>query len=365
MEEKVLTPENRIEEEPKLAKAQRRKKWFAVRLIAFVLTALIVLTYTIYVFTPKYAYGICSLFNFYSVPKDTIDVLAVGTSLTYTDLNTNILWNEYGIACYDLATAEQPYWSTYYYLKEALKTCTPKVVLLDMKAITYLDDKVDRMRTVLCSYGILNPISRLENIAQCCEPEDFWGYALAFPQIHSNYVGLKASDFVTPPNNGNRGSSWKGYIEKNEVAEHDAPSIDFSFKTPSYVNEHELEYFEKILQLCNEKNVTLMLIGYPNADYKHDHLYYCKAFEVAETYGVTGINYNLPENSVGIDYATECADWQHLNVKGSVKFTRAVGEDLKELFDLEDHRWDSKYASYDECAEIWFTKYPAYEKTLY
>ena len=339
---------------------KKHRRWFWARLVIFCAITLMILTFVIYILTPKYQYGICSLFNYYFTDKETIDVLAVGTSLTYTDLNTNILWTEYGIACYDLATAEQPYWSTYYYLKEALKTLKPKVVLLDLKAMTYLEDKVDRTRTVLCSFGLLNPVSRLKCIYECIEPEEFLGYALAFPQIHTNYVAFTWEMAKWPPTNNGRGGSWKGYIEKDEWAEHDAPAINFAFATANYVNEHEQEYFEKILQLCIDEGVTVMLIGYPNADYKHDHLYYCSGFQIAEKYGITGINYNLPEHSANINYKTECADWQHLNVAGSVKFTRVVAQDLLKYFELEDHRGDPAYASYDECAELWYSKYPQF-----
>ncbi|MCF0229368.1 MAG: QueT transporter family protein [Parasporobacterium sp.] len=352
-------------EKPKKTREERRKRRFWLRLAGFIAAMLIILTYALFVLTPKYIYGICSMYNYYSVPAGTVDVLAVGTSLTYTNLNTNILWNEYGIACYDLATAEQPFWSTYAYLKEALRVQKPKLVLLDIKAMTYLDDKVDRTRTVLCSYGILNPITRLQTIYECVEPEDFISFALGFPQVHTNYYKIKTSDFDVPPKYGNRGSSWKGYVEKDETAAHDTPNINFEFKTPNYVNEHEMEFFEKILQLCIDNDVEVILIGYPNADYKHDHLYYCKAFEIAEQYGITGINYNLPENRPPIDYQTECADWQHLNISGSVKFTRDLGEDLKEMYDLEDHRGDPAFASYDECAKLWFDRYPGYKTPLY
>ena len=138
----------------------RRRRWFWLRLIVFAAIAMMLLTYGIYVLTPKYPYGICSLLQYYRTDPETVDVLAVGSSLTYTDLNTNILWAEYGISCFDLASAEQPYWSTYYYLLEALRYHKPKVVLLDLKAITYQEDKVSRNRTVLCSYGILDPVNR-------------------------------------------------------------------------------------------------------------------------------------------------------------------------------------------------------------
>lgn len=338
----------------------KKRIWFGIRLVCFSAISLIVLTYAVYVLTPKYPYGISSMMRFYGA--DPVDVLAVGTSLTYTDLNTNILWSEYGIAGYDLASAEQPFWSTYYYLKEALRLQKPKVVLLDLKAITYQEDRVNRTRTVLCSYGILHPLNRLRCIYECVDPAEFPGYALAFSQIHTNYEGLKASDLRLPPSSEKYGSSWKGFIEKNAVANHETPVLDYSFNTALNVNAHEQEYFEKILQLCRDQDVPVMLVGYPNADYMHDHLFYCTAFEIAEQYGVTGINYNLPEHRPNINYSTDCADWQHLNLYGSAVFTRALGKDLKEMYDLEDHRGDPVYASYDVCAEKWFSVFPQLDR---
>jgi len=333
---------------------------FWIRIAVFTAVMLMILTYVIYVLTPKYPYGISSMMRFYEA--EPVDVLAVGTSLTYTDLNTNILWSEYGIAAYDLASAEQPFWSTYYYLKEAFMIQKPRVVLLDLKAVTYQEDKVDRTRTVLCSYGILSPVNRLKCIGECVENHEFLDYVLAFPQIHANYEGIKPSDFLLPPSFEKYGRSWKGFIEKNATANHETPELDYTFNTALNVNAHEQEYFEKILQLCLEQNVPVMLVGYPNADYMHDHLFYCTAFEIAENYGVTGINYNLPENRPKINYSTDCADWQHLNLWGSAVFTRALGKDLKEMYDLEDHRGDPEYRSYDECADEWFGRFPQLDR---
>ena len=351
-----MSAENRTE-----LSDNRKRIRFAIRLAGFLAAAAILLGYWSYVLTPKYDYGICSMLQYYALEPGTVDVLAVGTSLTYTDLNTNILWEEYGIAAYDLASAEQPFWSTYYYLKEAFRIQKPKVVLLDLKAITYLEDHVTPTRTVLSNYGILDPVDRWRAIYESAEPEELVDSLLAFPLIHSNHEGLTREDFIIPPSNGGRGSSWKGYIEKNATTAHVAPEMDFTFNTALNVNPHEAEYFEKILQLCIEEEVPVMLIGYPNADYMHDHLFYCTAFELAEPYGVSGINYNLPQNRTKINYSTDCADLQHLNIWGSIVFSRALAEDLRKLYDLPDHRGDPAYASYQECAEQWFAAFPKYD----
>lgn len=339
---------------------------FFLRLIGFLIVLAIILSYAVYVLTPKYPYGVQSMLQYYRTDADKIDVLAVGTSLTYTDLNTNVLWMEYGISAYDLATAEQPYWSTYYYLKEALAIHKPKVVLLDLKAITYQTDTTEPIRTILCSYGICNPIHRFLCIRECTEPSEFWGFALAFPRIHGNFIYINDEAFKLPPLSGRLDVSWKGFIEKNATTAHETPELDFSFNTAKNVNRKEQEYFEKILSLCQKEQVPVMLVGYPNADYRHDHLFYCTAFEIAERYGVSGINYNLPENRPAkLNYSTDCVDWQHLNIRGSVMFTRALGEDLKQRFALEDHRGDPAYASFDACAELWFAEFPKYDRRNY
>ena len=104
-----------------------------------------------------------------------------------------------------------------------------------------------------------------------------------------------------------------------------------------------------------------MLVGFPNPDYANDHMYYNNLWYIAEQYGVGGINYNDPELRLRLLYSSDFADWQHLNVKGSAKFTRRLGSDLKERYDLPDRREDERYESWQRCADDWFEKYPDYK----
>ena len=71
------------------------------------------------------------MINMYRLPRNTVDVLTIGSSVAYTGVNTNVLWQEYGLACYNLCAAEQPFWFTYYQLREALRYQRPKVILMD------------------------------------------------------------------------------------------------------------------------------------------------------------------------------------------------------------------------------------------
>ena len=336
---------------------------FALRLVCFMLLAALLGSYATYVLTPKADFGICSMMNLYAQPDDSIDVLTVGTSLAYAGVNTNVLWSQYGIAAYNLCSAEQPFWVSYYTIREALKTQSPKVILLDAKPAIYTRDYTKRGRTILSTYGIRGIENRIGAMLACVEtPKDAIGYILGLPEVHSNYKKIAGYDFVFPPDNGGRGATWKGYIEMDEVSKHQRPTFVWT-GTKRNMNEREEKYARMIFELVQAEGIELILIGMPNPDYSNDHMYYNALWSIAEEYGIGGINYNDPNLRYGLRYSTDFADWQHLNVKGSVTFSYKLGEDLKELLDLPDRRDDAYYASYEDCAADWYARYPLFESS--
>jgi len=338
---------------------RKEKILFALRAIVFAVLLAALLSYTLYVLVPKYDYGICSITNLYQQEDDTVDVLVLGTSLAYGGVNTNVLWEEYGIAAYNLCGAEQPYWISYYYLQEALKTQHPQVIVLDAKPATYPDDYSRRGRAFLGTTGIKDPIIRLRALLSSVAPENYASFVAGFPQLHSYYPDVTLDNFAYPPNNGGRGFDWEGYIESTETEVHSKPSLVWS-STKKNVNPRQVEYFRKTVELAQRENIPVMVIGIPNPDYANDHMYYNTLWEVADEYGVPHVNYNDPTNRYGLLYSSCFSDWQHLNVKGSVIFSRKLGADLKEMFPLPDRRLDEGYDAWRNGSEAWYETYPEY-----
>ncbi len=330
---------------------------FWLRAALFGAILLCVTAWSVYVLTPKHDYGICPIMNLYEQPENTVDVLVLGTSLGYAGINTNVLWEEYGIAAYDLCGAEQPFWVSRFYLEEALKTQSPKLIILDAKASTYKQEYSKRGRTILSTFGIRDLDVRMRAIKACVGEEDFLDFAIAWPQIHANYKDVTPEHFRYPPTNGGRGPNWKGYIESTPTEKHTQPIIEWTGdRFPMQAREQQ--YLEELLAIAREADIPVLVTGIPNPDYIHDHLYYAELFVVAQNDGVRIINYNDPEERLRLDYASDFSDWQHLNVKGSVKFSRRLGKDLMKYYDLPDRRGDEKYVSYDLCAKDWYEKYP-------
>lgn len=332
---------------------------FGLRMACFAVLLALAMRYAAYVMTPKYDYGLCSMANLYQQPENSIDVLAVGTSMCYAGVNTNVLWREYGIAAYDLCSAEQPFWVSYYMIREALRTQHPRVILLDAQPARYQEDYSTPARTVLSTYGIRSTANRWGAIRACAtSTEDAVELMLGVPRVHANYASVRAEDFAYPPDNGGRGSTWKGFIELDEIEQHNRPSLVWN-DTCAPLNPREEEYARKIFAYCREAGVEVMLLGVPIPDYDNDHAYYNALWAIAAEYGVTGVNYNLPTLRFGLKYASDFADWQHLNVSGSRTFSMRLGADLKARYDLPDRRGEEAYASYETCAQAWEALYPA------
>lgn len=78
---------------------RRENAAFFLRILAFGLIFTLISCAVLYVLTPKYDYGPGSMMNLPLQPRNTIDVLAVGTSTTYAAVNTNVLWANWASAC--------------------------------------------------------------------------------------------------------------------------------------------------------------------------------------------------------------------------------------------------------------------------
>ena len=339
--------------ESKMKSRKKRLFLFFVRAACFCLLAVFLLAYTQYVLTPKYDYGICSMNNLYAQPENSVDVLVVGSSLVYSGVNTNELWNRYGIAAYDLCSAEQPFWVSYYVIREALKTQRPRLIVLDAKPATYLANYSKPGRVVLSTYGIRSLENRLGAIFACVEDRREAGmYALGLSPVHGNYENVTASDFVIPPDNGGRGTDWKGFIEMNETVSFSPASFAWTEKEKP-INQREEEYVRKIFELAREEGIGVLLLSVPYIEYPADHAYYNTLWRIAAEYGVEGINFNHASLRSLMNNAYDFADTQHLNIRGSEVFSRRLGYELKKRFDLPDRRSDPYYASYDACLAAW------------
>lgn len=332
--------------------------------VVFVVVIILSFILTDVVLQIKSEDGIKQAKEFYYQPKNSIDVAFLGSSHIHCNVNTAVLWKEYGIASYDLSAAEQPLWITYHYFKEMLKTQSPKLVVIDMFIpVRYKDDY--RYRWIMDNlYGMRFSKNKIDMMQVAVEKDVFWDYFPSYFGYHSRYdeVGRKDIQYIFRTPSDKR--AFKGYVpyferrilEEPKICDmYDVTAVQDDRKiaeTPENLTPRSLEYLNKIIDLAKANDIELMFMATPYEILPEEMADYEQIEEIAKNNSIYFINYNLNYKDFGIDYANDFNDFSHLNYEGSCKFTSYLGKDLKDRYDIPDRRGDERYVSWDENAQI-------------
>ena len=321
-----------------------------LRIICFIAILSMVLLYTNKVFKVKYGDGIYDLTKFYELEDESVDVLILGSSHAFENFNTGTLWNEYGMASYILAGSVQPMWNTYYYLKEALKTQKPELIVLEGYMTVYDSEFIDDSRIIKNNYGLKWSQDKANSI-KISAPKERWNdFLLEYVQYHTRYTELGAGDFLK--NQGNRlYDDWKGF--GCNMATVPLTSMDVGGVTQSVPLYQKTEdYYRKTIELAQEKGIPVIVVVSPYAGIDEGQQQKLNsAGNIAAEYGVPFVNCNLLTGEVGIDYATDAADADHLNYRGNQKYTAYIGAYLKANFEISDRRGDRRYDTWQRSAD--------------
>ncbi|SDB45217.1 hypothetical protein [Butyrivibrio sp. INlla16] len=299
----------------------------------------------------KSIHGIDQARSFYAQPKDSIDVLMLGSSHIHCDVNTALLWEKYGMAAYDYSAAEQTMWQTYYYFKEALKTQKPKVAVMDFYSVSrYKDDyQYDFLYENL--QGLKPSINKLALFVSSCAVGRMDDYYPDFFTYHGRYEDLTKEDYDCLFGKENL-ASFKGYTPYCAVKPQVRPVLE-EIEAPGLTDKQK-KYLEKIIGLAKKNNITMLFIVAPYIIDEKDLQTYEDIAEIAEQNGIEFLDMNYSYDEIGLDFDKDFNDYSHLNYEGSCKFTEYfAGELLGRHGDkIEDHRGDKRYESWDESIKV-------------
>ena len=240
--------------------------------------------------------GCIQLADFYRLEEDTVDVLFVGS------INTCNLYDDYGIASYLLASPAQPVWISYYFLQEALKTQSPRLVVFDVCTLYKKQSDVG---------------------------------AASLPSL----ISMKPSR-----------EKWKAIRAVNQEEKLlDAISAFFSF--PYYHTRYDeltRQDYENTKRVRYQKNIPLLLVNSPYLNQTEEkQKAYNYVFAIAKEYNIPFLDSNFVKE-MQIDFAKDLLEPSHLNYYGSVKYTDYLAKWIKSHCPLPDRRADKRYQSWEE-----------------
>lgn len=322
-----------------------------VRVAAFVLLVAFLLGMWLAWFKPKHYDGNIMMDSFYAQADNSIDVLVIGSSHTFVDVNTGTLWNEYGVPSFVIGGSLQPFWNSYYYLREAVKTQTPRLVILEALACNIDNEENDPTVIFNNVYGMHWNMDKLESIrASVSNTEGLVDIGLFFESFHNRYNELSLMDVSSDYGDTVRTENNKGFYDYFLDYFCARPEFDDDVVPIPFVNKEEY-YYRLIIEYCQENNIPLLIMVSPDGGYNNvARAHYLYAEEIADEYGVDFVDFNNYYDEIGLDFANDFADIGHLNQFGNRKFTSYLGEYITENFDLVDRSNDTSglYDSWEE-----------------
>jgi len=317
-----------------------------LRVIGFIFVFCIFFSIASQVLSKKYNYD-SQTTTFYKQPKDSIDVLFLGASGFYRGVSPLIMWEEQGFTSYTRAIPAQQAFTTYYYFLESLEYQNPKVVVLDAYRLVNSAHFEIQEFAYRASYEPMRfsrvKLQSLLDITSESDPSVLLGYIFPLYRYHNRWKELEKEDWRIFRNNADE--PFKGQAVTFRIY---PTSLPDNFMAPTDeiggIKEISREYYEKIIQLCLEKDIEVILVSMPRLE-RSDYFEYAAVSKFSEEYGLTLIDYNLPElmDVVGFDPLTDMADKNHVNAFGAEKFSRHLGDYISTQFNLADKREDPNF----------------------
>ena len=301
--------------------------------IVFVLGKLVSLKYI-----NEYPEG--SFISDYYKEENEHDVIFLGDCEAYTTFSPINLYEKYGITSYIRGNSQQLIGASYFILRETLKYEHPKVVVLSVGLMRY-DKQVKEEYNRLLLDKMKWSREKLDLIKYLMlDNENILSYIFPLLRYHDRITKLNSDDLKYLFND--RVVSHNGFIINQEVKP--LNTLPSKKVLDSYIfSESNMEYLKKIMKLCQENNITLVLEKSPTMyPFWYDE-YEKQIKDFANTYHLDYYNLLEKKNEIGLNFTKDTYDsGVHLNLSGAIKTTEYFGKILKEKYALQNHQNDDK-----------------------
>ena len=315
----------------------------------------------------------------YDQPPNTVQVACLGTSTVLSGFSANELYERKGIAAWSCSTGSQPSFSSYYLLKDLIRlqgeslrvvVFDPSSLVLDRTSQELRRDKSERTIKDMA----LSPVKfeAIFDAARYYSDTRFFELIVPVLRYHSGWSELRENNFAyllgKQDDFSGRGqyvryltNAINGVDSSTYAQNNDAITKDKSFETEhleSVWDESELEYVERMIELCRSEGIEMVFIQTPRIEWDdeaHDSIQL-----LANRHSIPFIDYCAPEmrKEINLDYASDLVDKRHPNYHGACKIMDHLGGFLASNYELDDVRSDPAYArladdaaQYDELAE--------------
>lgn len=275
-----------------------------------------------------------SIDDFHALEEDSVEVLAFGSSHAWNGVDPAVMYREYGVGAYNYGCIWQSINTTSLFVKDALKTQSPQVLLVEtFNAWTPLE-YVDPNGEIYYTRALANDENKWGYLRQCFGQDRidrYLSYYVPLFGLHDNWPQMNFDNI------GRKGTGayqqMLGFSPLNDVKPvviQDYWDFDVHPLPPS-----GLACLDQIVEAAYDKGAEVVFFTLP---YEGVYHYVDAMQEYADMNGCYYLNFFELFEDAGLDAETDFADGGHLNAQGAAKVSAYLAEFLVDYYDLTDYR---------------------------
>ena len=282
-------------------------------------------------------YNECRWNDFYALPKNSLDVVFLGSSHSYCTFDPEIFDEALGTSSFQMGMPLQHMDTTYYTLLEVLNYQHPKCVVLEVYW-DMMDDEFELTQAGYLFQVMKNEELKKQYITQVFPPGERIKYAISAFRYQTDYFAFKSSDMKkkielkfdveTPAAQKQVGQEY--YRSKGcNFCDYKMLPDEFD-KTNQYreldgkkwkLNDTQKKYLLKLTDKCKEEGIDIIWVTAPVANVSMDYiknydLIYGNFEKLAIENKVTYIDYNRVNKEKKLLTNDNFRDDAHLNNSG-------------------------------------------------
>lgn len=306
--------------------------------------------------------------GFYLEPKDSLNMVTIGASETYTAIAPGLLWKEFGFTSYNYSVAGSLISIVKSQVKEILANQDPKVIVIEING-TLQDDEYQINEKRLRKYidNIPWSVNKINTIKEIVPEDQQTEYFIPFLKYHSNWQSLDLciANFYLQSRMMLEGSSrLKGFQTISGAEQTKSKVIDVKGDTSVLPLSEKAEYYLRdLLQYLKDEGIdNVLFMRTPHRITKKSYPFYQRANEaekIIKEYGFPYVNFETQKDEIGLSMIDDFYNNHHLNLYGQKKFTNYFGNYMVEHYDLKDSvhlekvikEWDKTAEDTEDCLE--------------
>ncbi len=345
---------------PEAAQRKKNIRRRAAAIIAIVLAVLIAVTFMEHFLCIPNSFDENRVITLHKEPRDSIDVLLIGSSATYSGFASAYAYEKYGFTSfpYAIGGATCTMWKPA--LQDALRTQSPKLVVVDVFGGGYerelIDSRNNQIYTIMAHFPFCaEKIAMAKEISKTVDRTSVASLIFPFLKYHNSVPvnlrrikgRLEAEDYGPSPLKGIE--TWTRVKSLADVDE-----ISFSSEAESLDGKTE-GIIRDFMDYCKEKDVNVLFVKYPTVLTENDpdellvNRRANRILEIADEYGFHSFNMQKHFHDIGLEEKKDYYNHGHTNVRGQKKVTEYLGRYIQDELGIGPSELDEETrAEWDE-----------------